>query len=46
MLLEGKRNKIVAIKENKVTEADLKESFTKEKPLKLELLALAEKLSI
>ncbi|MCD6241447.1 6-phosphofructokinase, partial [Candidatus Bathyarchaeota archaeon] len=46
MLLEGKRNKIVAIKGNKVTEADLKESFTKEKPLKLELLALAEKLSI
>ncbi|RLI17798.1 6-phosphofructokinase [Candidatus Bathyarchaeota archaeon] len=46
MLLEEKRNKITAIKGNKITEADLKEAFEREKPLNLELLKLAEKLAI
>ena len=46
MLLEGKRNKITSIKRNRITEADLKESFEKEKPLNLELLKLAEKLAV
>ena len=46
MLLEGERNKITAIQNGKITTADLKESFTKEKPLNLKLLKLAEKLSI
>ena len=46
MLLEGKRNKITAIQNGKITTADLKESFTKEKPLNLKLLKLAEELSI
>ena len=46
MLLEGKRNKITAIRENEITEADLEESFKKEKPLNLKLLKLAERLAI
>jgi len=46
MLLEGERNKITAIQNGKITTADLKESFTKEKPLNLKLLKLAEELSI
>jgi len=46
MLLEGKRNRITAIRENEITEADLEESFKKEKPLNLELLKLAERLAI
>jgi len=46
MLLEGERNKITAIQNGKITTADLRESFTKEKPLNLKLLKLAEKLSI
>ena len=46
MLLEGKRNKITAIKGNEITEADLEESFRKEKPLNLGLLKLAERLAI
>ena len=46
MLLEGERNKITAIQNGKITTADLKESFTKEKPLNLKSLKLAEELSI
>lgn len=46
MLFQGKTNKVVGVSGNKLVEIELKDSFTKEKPLNLEILELAEKLAI